>query len=127
MKIQSNSIRSAINEFQQDAKTSEAAKITKEVLPESKTVQAAEQFATSIKSEQTFTAMMRTNELQSQLAKVNVAIKELVTEIETREQQQKAEQHRIKDQQEQEGRISQNLEEAADSFKSILDSTKLDP
>jgi predicted nucleic acid-binding Zn-ribbon protein len=126
MKINSNSIRSAINEFQQDAKATEAAKVTKEVLPETKNLQAAEQLATGIKSEQTYTAIMQANELKSQLSKVDVAIKEVLSEIEKVEDQQKAEQDRIKNQQEQQQRLSTNVEKAADSYTSILDSIKLD-
>jgi len=146
MKIQPNSIRSAINEFQQEAKSAEGPKISNEVPPESKNVQAAQEFASSIKSEQSFTAMMRTNELQktfeqtktapqilpgdvtelqSQLEKVDVEIKEIMTEMETIKNKEKEEQEEIKNRQEQEENILQNLDKAADSYTAILDSTKL--
>lgn len=48
MKIQSGAIRSGISEVQQGVKNTEAVKITKEVLPDAKNVQAYNVFDTHL-------------------------------------------------------------------------------
>jgi chromosome segregation ATPase len=70
MKIRSDSIRSGINEVQQQANTSEPAKTAKEVLPDAKDMQAVGKFAANIKSEQTLTGTIRANELQKTFAQI---------------------------------------------------------
>jgi hypothetical protein len=197
MKIQQGSIRGTINEFQQETKNSEVTKITKETLGDAKNVHVAGQFAENIKSEQSFSAIIRGNELQktlapseknhisaiqnnhtkikalvdqlnsfvdqkkelikkiidvtaqiegaeqdgnfqaaakaqaqlqqlqSEVAKVDVAIKALLNEIEKAKQKEQDEQDRTKTQNDAEGRILDNLNKAADSIKTIQDATKL--
>jgi hypothetical protein len=197
MKIQQGSIRAGINEIQQETKNSEVTKITKETLGDAKNVHVAGQFAENIKSEQSFSAIMRGNELQktlapsptnnrtaiqnndtkikelvdqlnsfadqkkelikqivdvmallegaiiggkfqvaakaqaqlkqlqAEVAQIEVAIQKLLNELQKVKQQEQDEQDRTKTQEEVEGRISDNLNKAADSIKAIQEATKL--
>lgn len=82
MKIRSDSIRTGINEVQQQANTTETAKIAKEVLPDAKDVQTAGKFAVNIKSEQSLTGFIRANELQKTVAQIQTNPR-LLEQIET--------------------------------------------
>jgi hypothetical protein len=70
MKIESNSIRSAVNELKQEANATETAKTKSEVSPDTKNEQLSGQLASNIKSEQSFIAQIRADEMQKTVAQL---------------------------------------------------------